>query len=137
MFFARLRVALLAAILALSGLAGGAVTAAASDTWCDADPPVLIRTPGGNLRIVYVVSSGPVQYLPQLVVPAIDYDVRAVAGDQTQVRLDVTVSRGLLGQGYAVRSEVWSGPARTGTLLSTEYGEAGEAMRHRFRLDVS
>ena len=132
----RLRVALLAAVLAVSGIAGAAGPVAASDTWCDADPPVLIRTPDGNLRVVYVVSSGPVQYLPQLLAPAIDYEARSVANDQTQVRLDVAVSRGLLGQSYAVKSEVWSGPARTGTLLSAEHGQAGEPMRHRFRLDV-
>jgi hypothetical protein len=137
MLLLRLRVALLAAILALSGVLGVAGPALASDTWCDTDPPVLIQTPEGNLRVVYVVSSGPVQYLPQLLVPAVGYEVRAVAGgDATQVRLDVTVSPGLLGQRYAVTSEVWTGPARTGTLLSTELGTAGETMQHKFRLDV-
>lgn len=137
MVFVRLRVALLAAILALSGVLGSAGGAAASDTWCDVDPPVLIETPEGNLRIVYVINSGPVQYLPQLLVPAIDYEVRPV-GDiaATQVRLNVTVSRGLLGQSYMVKSEVWSGPLRTGELLSTVYGRAGEVMRHPFRLNV-
>ena len=137
MRFVRLRVALLAAILALSGVFGSTGTVLASDTWCDIDPPVLIQTPEGNLRIVYVVSSGPVVYLPQLLLPAIDVDVRpASGGDATAVRLDVTVSRGLLGQRYGVKSEVWTGPARTGTLLSTEYGTAGEAMHHKFRLNV-
>ena len=135
--FVRLRVALLAAILTLSGVLGSAGGAAASETWCDVDPPVLIQTPEGNLRIVYVVSSGPVQYLPQLVLPTIDHEVRSVAsGEATQVRLDVTVRRGLLGESYAVRTEVWSGPVRTGTLLSTEYGRAGEVMHHSFRLNV-
>ena len=137
MFFLRLRVALLAAILALSGVLGSAGPALASDTWCDTDPPVLIQTPEGNLRIVYVVTSGPVLYLPQRLLPAVDYEVRSTSGGaDTQVRLDVTVSRGLLGQRYAVRSEVWTGPARTGMLLSTEYGSAGEAMQHKFRLGV-
>jgi hypothetical protein len=137
MVFVRLRVALLAAILALSGVLGSAGSATASDTWCDVDPPVLIETREGNLRIVYVVSSGPVLYLPQLLNPAIDKEVRSVAdGEATQVKLDVTVSPGLLGESYAVRSEVWTGPLRTGTLLSIEHGRAGEAMRHRFRLNV-
>jgi hypothetical protein len=137
MVFVRLRVALLAAMLALCGVLGSVGVVAANDTWCDADPPVLIRTPDGNLRIVYVVSSGPVQYLPQLVLPAIEYEVNSVAsGDATQVRLDVTVKRGLLGESYAVRTEVWSGPVRTGTLLSSEYGNAGDAIRHSFRLNV-
>jgi hypothetical protein len=137
MCFVRLRVALLAAILAVSGVFGSAAPVLASETWCDVDPPVLIQTPEGNLRIVYVVSSGPALYLPQLLLPAIDYEVRSVSrGDGTAVRLDVTVARGLLGQGYAVKSEVWSGPARTGELLSVEYGSAGEPMRHKFRLNV-
>ena len=137
MVFLRLRVALLAAILALSGVFGSAGTALASDTWCDVDPPVLIQTPQGNLRIVYVITSGPAVYLPQLLLPAIDHEVRSVSGgDDTQVRLHVTVSRGLLGQEYGVASEVWSGPARTGTLLSTDHGTAGEPMQHKFRLGV-
>src|SRR5688572_5128408 len=117
MLVMRLRVALLAAILALSGVFASAGPALASETWCDIDPPVLIQTPEGNLRIVYVVSSGPVIHLPQLLVPAIDYEVRPAArGEATSVRLDVTVARGLLGQRYAVKSEVWSGPLRTGEL---------------------
>jgi len=133
----RLRVALLAAVVALSGVFGTAGSALASDTWCDVDPPVLIQTPNGQLRIVHVVSSGPAIYLPQLLLPAIDHEVRpAAGGEQTQVRMNVTVSKGPLGQDFAVKSEVWTGPARTGTLLSAEYGQAGEAMRHRFRLDV-
>ena len=137
MLLLRLRVGLLAVLLALSGVFASTGTTLASDTWCDVDPPVLIKTPEGNLRIVYVVTSGPVQYLPQLLLPAIEYEVHAVAGGgATQVRLDVTAAGGLLGEGYAVKSEVWTGPARTGTLLSTQYGRAGEAMRHRFRLNV-
>ncbi|HET7769166.1 MAG TPA: hypothetical protein VFN74_10375 [Chloroflexota bacterium] len=137
MFLARLRVTLLAALLALSGVFGSAAPVLASETWCDVDPPVLIKTPEGNLRVVYVVSSGPVVYLPQLLVPRIDYEVRSVSGGgATAVRLDVTVARGLLGERYDVKSEVWSGPARTGELLSVENGTAGEPMRHRFRLNV-
>ena len=137
MFLVRLRVAVLAALLALSGVFGSAAPVLASETWCDVDPPVLIKTPEGNLRVVYVVSSGPTVYLPQLLVPAIDYEARSVSGgDATAVRLDVTVSRGLLGERYGVKSEVWSGPARTGELLSVEHGTAGEPMRHRFSLNV-
>ena len=137
MFLVRLRVAVLAVLLALSGVFGAAAPALASDYWCDTDPPVLIQTPEGNLRIVYVVTSGPPVHLPYLLLPAIDYDVQSVSGgDATQVRLNVTVSRGLLGQRYAVKSEVWTGPARTGTLLSTQTGTSGEPMSHKFRLNV-
>lgn len=37
---------------------------------------------------------------------------------------------------YVMRSEVRTGPFRTGTLLSTVDGWSGEPMRHRFRLAV-
>jgi hypothetical protein len=136
MMFLRLRVALLAAVLALAGVFGGAAPALASDYWCDVDPPVVIFTPEGRVRIVYVVNGGPVLYLPQLVLPEISYDVDPAGPDMTKVELNVKVSRGLLGAGFDVRSQVWSGPAGTGTLLSTVYARAGETLRHTFRLNV-
>jgi hypothetical protein len=128
-----------AALLGTTGALGLSGTAAAGETWCDVDPPVAIWTPQGNLQIVYVVSSGPPLLLANLLLPAITYDTRAAeGGDATRVTLDVTV-KDLLGlvTHQAVRSEVWTGPARTGRLLSSVEGWSGSAMRHRFKLDVA
>jgi ribosomal protein S28E/S33 len=132
----RIRAALAASVLSTLLLLATAVTAFATETWCDVDPPVLIRTPGGHARVVYVVSSGPTEHLVQLLLPTISYETHSVAsGDATQVKLDVTV-RDTDGHRHTVRSEVWSGPVRTGRLLSVLEGQSGSAMRHQFRLDV-
>jgi hypothetical protein len=135
----RRRNVVVATLLGASGVLAMSGSAAASETWCDVDPPVLIRTPEGGLRMVYVVCSGPALLLPNLVVPAIEYEVRpGDGGDSTRVVMSVTVrdTLGLLG-GQAVRSEVWTGPVRMGELLSSEAGTSGSAMLHRFKLDVA
>lgn len=132
------RRAIAATLLGAAGALSTSGTAAANETWCDVDPPVVIRTPQGNLRVVYVVTSGPPLLLANLLLPAISYDVRpAEGGDATRVQLNVTVKGllGLLGR-QAVRSEVWSGPARTGDLLSSVDGVSDSPMRHSFKLDL-
>ena len=144
-FGLRRRNALVATLFGAAGALSLSGTAAASETWCDVDPPVVIRTPEGNLRVVYVVTSGPPQLLASLLLPAIDCEVRpAQGGEATRVQLSVTVKDtlglgGLLGLSgrQAVRSEVWSGPARTGELLSSVDGVSGSPMRHSFKLDVA
>ena len=115
---------------------GGAQRVLASETWCDTDPPVLITTPAGNLVVVYVANAGPVEHITQLLVPAIDTSTRAVAGGlATQVRLTVTVTD-TDGHRHAMRSEVWTGPLRTGKLLSSVSGSIGEPLQHQFRLEM-
>jgi len=132
----RSRFTLLAALLSLPLLQLAAAPAFASETWCDVDPPVLIGTPGGNVRMVYVVDSGPIQYLAQLLVPSVSYETRSIQdGGATRVTVDVTVHP-LLGLGFPVHSEIWSGPLRTGTLLSARDGSAGTPTHHVFVLDV-
>ena len=133
---ARVLIPFRAAVLGLVALQLAAVPALASETWCDTDPPVLVQTPGGDVRIVFVVDSGPIQYLTQLLTPSVSTEVRSVqSGAATQVSVDVTV-RPLLGMTFPVHSEIWSGPLRTGSLLSTRDGSAGTAMHHVFILDV-
>lgn len=129
----RLRIILLVLAVLLSG---GVPAARASDTWCDVDPPVAIETPGGNVRIVYVVTAGPIEHVVHLLVPEISYVTHSVEGGRaTQVHLDVTVSNAG-GPSYPVTSEVWTGPLRIGTRLSEVSGDAGTAMRHQFKLQV-
>lgn len=129
----------MAALLGATGALGLSGTAAAGETWCDIDPPVAIVTPGGNLAVVYVVTSGPPLLLANLLAPAITYEVRpSESGDATRVAMDVTVKDPLGVYGHQdVRSEVWTGPARTGRLLSSVEGLSGSPMRHRFKLDVA
>src|SRR5438552_14272871 len=85
------------------------------DTSCDTDPPVVIVTPAGNLVPVYVVDKGPAAHLLSLLHPQISYTVNAVGGGQaTNVKMTVVIPNDLLGSGYGVGTEVWSGLARTG-----------------------
>jgi hypothetical protein len=133
----RATMAALAATLSTAGTALLASPAHAEDTWCDADPPVLITTPGGSVRIVYVVNAGPLLHAAQLLTPAITYRTYSThGGTKTMVQLDVTVAN-WDGHGHAMRSEVWTGLARTGTLLSGESGTMGRTVRHQFTLDVA
>ncbi|HEU5317157.1 MAG TPA: hypothetical protein VFX49_13695 [Chloroflexota bacterium] len=129
----------MAAVLGATGALGVSGIAAAGETWCDIDPPVAILTPGGNLAVVYVVTSGPPLLLANLLAPAITYEVKpAESGDATRVAMDVTVKDPVAPDGHQnVRSEVWTGPARTGRLLSAAEGLSGAPMRHHFKLDVA
>jgi hypothetical protein len=127
---------LIAASVGAPAALATAATAHADETWCDLDPPVLITTPGGNVRIVYVTDSGPLLNVAQLLLPAVGYEVKFVPGQNaTDVTLSVTVPNGLFGS-FSCRSEVWTGLARTGQLLSSVSGTSGTAIRHRFRLNV-
>jgi len=83
-----------------------------------------------------VVDAGPAEFLAQLLTPTISYQTRSVQnGAATQVSLDVTIQPAL-GQTFPVHSEVWTGPQRTGTLLSSRDGAAGTLMHHVFILDL-
>ena len=133
----RAATAAFAAALSALGTALTATPAHAEDTWCDADPPVAIVTPAGNLRIVYVVNGGPLLHVAQLVAPAISYRTHSTqGGERTLVHMDVTVAN-TDWHAHAYSSEVWTGPARTGTLLSRETGTMGKPVRHQFTLDVA
>jgi hypothetical protein len=134
----RVAAALSIGLLCLAISAIGATSALASDTWCDTDPPVLVQTPGGHTVAVYVSDGGPVEHVASLLVPQISYSVVAVqGGTATDVTMIVTVPGDLLGTGYAVSSEVWSGLARTGVEYASAQGTAGQPLRLRFRLPVS
>jgi hypothetical protein len=131
-----LRRALAASALGLALVLRAAPTALAGETWCDTDPPVVIKTPGGETRVVYVVMAGPAEHLVDLLRAGTAYQVRPVqAGAATRVELDVTVADPV-GEAYAVRSEVWTGPLGTGERLSSRTGQAGDAMHHVFTLNV-
>jgi hypothetical protein len=127
----------IAAALGAPAALSSVATAHADETWCDLDPPVIITTPGGNVRIVYVTDSGPLLNVAQLLLPAISYTVHAVPGQNaTDVVLSVTVPNGLLGS-FSCHSYVTTGPARTGQTLSSLDGTSGTPIRHRFRLNVA
>ena len=125
-----------AAALGAPAALASVATAHADETWCDLDPPVNIRTPSGRNRGVFVTDSGPEAYRSELRSPDISYSVSpAEQGTATDVRLSLTVSDPS-GLRAAMRSEVWTGPNRTGTLLSGQDGTMGKTITHNFRLDL-
>jgi hypothetical protein len=115
----------------------GTVAVAAADVYCDTDPPVVIVTPAGNRAAVYVSNGGSAEHVASLLAPSISYTVKPVeSGRATSVHLTVTVPDDALGSGYAVRSEAWSGPLRTGTRYDSETGFSGQPITLQFKLDV-
>jgi hypothetical protein len=111
-------------------------TAAADETWCELDPPVAIRTPAGRVRVVFVTDSGPAEYRRQLMNPDIEYSVRSAdRGAATEVRMTVTI-RNVDDNHVPTRSEVWTGPNRSGQLLSSKEGHMGRPITHNFKLDL-
>ena len=129
--------AAIASALLLMASALHAPMALASDTWCDTDPPILITTPAGNTAVVYLVDSGPAEHLPSLLHPQVSYTAQSVdEGRATLVKMTVIVPNDVLGSGYSVVTEVWSGLARTGTRYDSESGTAGDPVKLVFRLLV-
>ena len=107
-----------------------------ADTWCEIDPPVVITTPAGNTVIVYVVNGGSAAHALQLLAPTVSYTVAPVAGGTaTQVKLSVLIADPD-GHAHPVQSQVWSGPAMTGTLYASASGTAGKALQLTFRVDI-
>jgi hypothetical protein len=124
-----------ASALAGATLLAGATTVAADETWCDVDPPVLIRTPGGNNVVVFVADGGADAYRDWLKRPQITYTVTRAPGRRTQVDLGVVIPAAD-GVAFPMRSRVWSSPGQGGVLLSERIGVAGETLGHSFQLDV-
>jgi hypothetical protein len=127
--------AILAVVVLTLGLPG--VGLADGDSWCDTDPPVLITTPAGNQVVVYVSDGGDATHAYSLIHPSITYTVQSVSsGTQTNVQLIVTIPDDVLGQHYAVQSQVWSGALRTGVLYASQSGKSGQPLSMQFRLAV-
>jgi hypothetical protein len=107
--------------------------AAAAQDWCDADPAVPIKTPSNNTVVLYVVNSGPTAYRAELFSTRPSYTV-AAAGAGTDVVLTLDFDAVRQSPPPALISEVWTGPQRTGTRLSSQGGRFGQSVVHRFQI---
>ena len=119
-------------LLAL-GAALPAGTALAQD-WCDVDPAVPIKTVGNRAIVLYVINSGPTVYRSTLAGTHPDYTATATSDGGIDVVM--TIDFDSVGQTPSPRlaSEVWTGPQRGGTHLSSQSGTFGSTVVHRFRL---
>jgi hypothetical protein len=131
----KLMLAVLIAAPLLFILAPSPVAAA---EWCDTDPLVLIKTPGGTLVPVFVTSGAlGVQHMPAVLLARMDYSTRAVeGGTATLVQLDVVVPGDLLDSHFPTRTVASTGPLATGTIHARATGYSGETMTLTFTLDV-
>ena len=129
---------LLAIVIAAPLLFVLAPSPLAAAEWCDADPLVLIRTPGGALVPVYVTSGGlGAMHLPAVLLAKMDYSVQpAAGGNATLVRLEVVVPGDLLDSHFPTRTVASTGPLATGTIYARATGYSGETMAMTFRLEV-
>ena len=132
----RFAVAMVLALLPAVTLAPAA--SAASDEWCDLDPIVVIRTPGGNLVPLYHTDGVQgLKHQPALLVAKVSYTVQPVDGGQkTLVTMDVTLPEGLWGRDFATRTVISTGPMGTLRVLGRAQGQSGRPMRVQFTLDT-
>ncbi len=115
-----------------------APTALASDTWCDIDPVQLVITSGGKIVPVFVTNGArSLLYVPQLLLARISHTTKPVDGGRaTMVTVSVTVPNGILGETFATRSIVSSGPLGLLTVYATTTGTSGQSMTMQFKLPV-
>ena len=128
---------LLSAVVALLSAGALAAPALAGDEWCPADPAVVVRTPGGNTVVVHVtVWALGAEHRAALRDAAIVTTARAASSIATDVEIQVTVPNDAYATGFSTRAVVSTLPWEAGTVLATDGGKSGQAMKLRFRLDV-
>ena len=124
---------LLATAFSVCAAVGLTHPAAASDEWCEADPPVQLTLPDGTKTIVFVVDAGPEKYRDLIKRPAITYAISDGRNGSARVELRVVIPTAG-SAAFPVRSRVWTNPGQQGALLSELFGNAGETLAHSFTL---
>jgi hypothetical protein len=125
-------------LLAVALVIGRVPVAGAVAEWCEDDPLVTIVTRAGNRVDVHVTNYGQgAQFLPAVkratvFVEEVD---SSHSGKVTEVKIHVVVPHHL-GQRFATRAVVSTGPSGTGTLLAVAEGRSGDTMQLEFKLDV-
>ena len=114
-----------------------ATPALAGDEWCAGDPAVMVRTPGGSTVVVHVTlwALG-AEHQAALRDVAIVTTATAATGPATDVEIEVTVPDDAYATGFSTRAVASTLPWEAGTLLASDAGKSGQAMKLRFRLDV-
>lgn len=126
----------LALVAAFAMLAAAPSAVDASEQWCDADPLVLVQTPGGALVPVYVTSGAQgTEHLPAVLLATITYSAAPTAdGAGTLVELRVRVPNDLFGSNFPTRSVASTGPLGTLDIYARTTGYSGQDMTMTFAL---
>ena len=129
-----LRAVLLATLL----LAVVVPPTAAGEEWCEADPLVLIVTPGGAWVPVFVTSGAQGSaHLPAVLAATIRSTSKPVeSGQATLVKLEVLVPGDLVARSFATRSVASTGPLASGTIYTSAWGVSDQVMQLEFKLAV-
>ena len=124
----------------LAGVAAGraAPGAGAADYWCDSDPPLVVRTPGGRHVTVYCLTGvqGPAHAVAGLLGNLTLSYTAAAAGHRTRVEVTATVPCGPGGP-YRTRLTVSDLPLGGGTVHGQTTGTCDKPMTVAFFLDVA
>lgn len=124
-------------VVALLGVGAMAPAAGAYDEWCESDPAVVVRTPGGNTVVVHVTNAAlGTEHVAALRAASISSTVQAGTGAGTDVEIEVTVPDDAVATGFATRTTASTLPWGAGTVLATDTGKSGQVMKLRFSLDV-
>ena len=119
------------------GLSAVAAPAIAGDEWCPADPAVVVRTPAGNMVVVHVtIWALGAEHKAALRDAAIVTTATAASSAATDVEIQVTVPDDAYATGFSTRAVASTHPWEAGTVLATDEGKSGQAMKLRFRLDI-
>jgi hypothetical protein len=133
----RLLLSLLPLVAALLCAGSLASAVSADGEWCETDPVVLVRTPAGNQAMVHVTLYGlGTEHQAALRAATISYTTQSVSGQAaTDVEIQVVVPDDQSAAGFSVRSVASTLPYASGTVLASDAGKSGLAMKLRFRLD--
>ena len=119
-----------------------ALTAAAPTAWadefCETDPVVTVRTPGGNTVVVHATIGVPTSdHLPAARAATVAQTVEATSdGQGTNVQLEVVVPDDQYATGFPVRVVASSGPFGGGTVYDDEGGQSGKVVKLKFTVNT-
>ena len=131
----------LIAVAMLLALSAPPAAVQAGAEWCDTDPLVLIRTPGGQIVPIFVlVGARGIEHLPAAQAASLlatSHTTESARGVRaTLVTVTVVVPNDLFARGFPTRAAVSGGPLGSGTLYASTEGESGSPMVLRFTLHV-
>jgi hypothetical protein len=132
----RLLLVMVSALVLLVGLVPGT---SAGDEWCEVDPVVVIRTPGGSVVPVYVnIRAQGLEHLAAIQQAQVSHTTQSTdGGTATLVRMTVMVPGDQFSDRYPVQVVVSTSPARTGTTLASAKGYSEQDLRLPFKLYVA
>jgi hypothetical protein len=136
-----MRVLLSALAAVLLAMSVPTTSAQAGAEWCDTDPLILIRTPDGQIVLVFIlVGARGLEHLPAAQAASLlatSHTVESTSGGRaTQVTVTVEVPDDLFERGFPTRAAITSGPLGSGKVHADTEGKSGQPMILRFTIPI-